>query len=189
MDESEAREHLESKFLLVSLVYSCLLLDNMLLTVIGKKYVLDRLYIYYQCNKITINQLLHVKSRLQLKCSFFPVPILPDFLSTKIQKINMINNEVLGANSTESFRLLQVNYSRCVYKYLNVVILFRLQLDNLRLENGSVGLLLSVKAIVQLLCNPLVGILTKKIGYRLPIFLGMLQLWLSSFSKCYTQYF
>ncbi|XP_026479500.1 synaptic vesicular amine transporter [Ctenocephalides felis] len=122
MEEDQGNNNLESKFLLVGLVYTCLLLDNMLLTVI--------------------------------------VPILPDFLSTKIQKISMVNDELLSANSTESFRL---------------------QLDYIRLENGSVGLLLSAKAIVQLICNPLVGILTERIGYRLPIFLGMLQLWLSSF--------
>lgn len=39
-------------------------------------------------------------------------------------------------------------------------------------ENGSVGILLAVKAVVQLIFNPIVGNLTNCLGYRIPIVFG-----------------
>lgn len=46
--------------------------------------------------------------------------------------------------------------------------------DVIRLEeeNGSIGVLLAVKAFVQLGVNPFVGIATKRFGYSIPIFIG-----------------
>nr|CAD7415793.1 unnamed protein product [Timema poppensis] len=43
-------------------------------------------------------------------------------------------------------------------------------------ENGRVGLLLSSKALVQLLTNPLVGVVTSHVGYSLPLFVGLINL-------------
>lgn len=47
-------------------------------------------------------------------------------------------------------------------------------------ENGSIGLLLAMKALVQLIFNPIIGNLSSKCGYRLPIMVGTCFLLLSS---------
>nr|XP_036224045.1 synaptic vesicular amine transporter [Bactrocera oleae]XP_036224046.1 synaptic vesicular amine transporter [Bactrocera oleae] len=52
--------------------------------------------------------------------------------------------------------------------------------DSLTSENSSIGILLSMKALVQLIFNPIVGNLTAKFGYRLPIVAGTFLLLLSS---------
>ncbi|NWI16605.1 VMAT1 protein, partial [Crypturellus soui] len=60
-------------------------------------------------------------------------------------------------------------------------------------ENVRVGLLFASKALVQLLVNPLVGPLTNRIGYHIPMFTGFLTLFLSTimfaFSSTYTLLF
>uniref|UniRef100_B3P8G0 GG12415 n=1 Tax=Drosophila erecta TaxID=7220 RepID=B3P8G0_DROER len=50
----------------------------------------------------------------------------------------------------------------------------------LKQENGSIGLLLAMKALVQLIFNPIVGNASSKFGYRLPIVIGTFFLLLSS---------
>lgn len=50
-------------------------------------------------------------------------------------------------------------------------------------ENGRVGLLLSSKALVQLIWNPIVGTLIGKLGYARPLFLGNLSLFLATLCK------
>uniref|UniRef100_A0A182QCQ9 Major facilitator superfamily (MFS) profile domain-containing protein n=1 Tax=Anopheles farauti TaxID=69004 RepID=A0A182QCQ9_9DIPT len=47
-------------------------------------------------------------------------------------------------------------------------------------ENGSIGILLGVKALVQLFANPLVGSSTARFGYCLPITFGTINLLLAS---------
>ncbi|EDW43359.1 GM23549 [Drosophila sechellia] len=47
-------------------------------------------------------------------------------------------------------------------------------------ENGSIGLLLAMKALVQLIFNPIVGNASSKFGYRLPIVVGTFFLLISS---------
>lgn len=47
-------------------------------------------------------------------------------------------------------------------------------------KNGSIGLLLAMKALVQLIFNPIVGNLSSRCGYRLPIMVGTCFLLLSS---------
>ncbi|NWY89713.1 VMAT1 protein, partial [Loxia curvirostra] len=57
-------------------------------------------------------------------------------------------------------------------------------------ENTRVGLLFASKALVQLLANPWVGVLTNRIGYHIPMFLGFTIMFLSTvmfaFSGTYT---
>ncbi|CAN8205866.1 unnamed protein product [Coccothraustes coccothraustes] len=57
-------------------------------------------------------------------------------------------------------------------------------------ENTRVGLLFASKALVQLLVNPWVGVLTNRIGYHIPMFLGFAIMFLSTvmfaFSGTYT---
>lgn len=50
-------------------------------------------------------------------------------------------------------------------------------------ENGRVGLLLSSKALMQLILNPAVGIFTATFGYIKPLLLGNLSLLLAAMRK------
>lgn len=50
-------------------------------------------------------------------------------------------------------------------------------------ENGRVGLLLSSKALVQLILNPAVGTFTGTLGYTKPLLLGNLSLLLAATRK------
>ncbi|NXH33890.1 VMAT1 protein, partial [Myiagra hebetior] len=60
-------------------------------------------------------------------------------------------------------------------------------------ENTRVGLLFASKALVQLLVNPWVGLLTNRIGYHIPMFIGFCIMFLSTlmfaFSGTYTLLF
>eukprot|EP00076_Gallus_gallus_P028986 XP_015152919.1 chromaffin granule amine transporter isoform X2 [Gallus gallus] len=47
-------------------------------------------------------------------------------------------------------------------------------------ENMRVGLLFASKALVQLLVNPSVGLLTNRIGYHIPMFIGFIIMFLST---------
>lgn len=60
MEEDQGNNNLESKFLLVGLVYTCLLLDNMLLTVIGNyssyifiKTYLNDIFTFYKWTRVS----------------------------------------------------------------------------------------------------------------------------------------
>ncbi|XP_068128415.1 chromaffin granule amine transporter-like [Hyperolius riggenbachi] len=63
----------------------------------------------------------------------------------------------------------------------------------LKNENVQVGLLFASKAILQLLVNPMVGALTNRVGYDMPMFCGFVILFLSTlmfaFSGSYTLLF
>lgn len=54
---------------------------------------------------------------------------------------------------------------------------------DVEMENGSVGMLLAVKAFVQLFSNPVVGNLSGKFGYKKLVFFGTINLLLASLSK------
>ncbi|KAM9252449.1 chromaffin granule amine transporter [Cariama cristata] len=60
-------------------------------------------------------------------------------------------------------------------------------------ENVRVGLLFASKALVQLVVNPFVGLLTNRIGYHIPMFIGFIIMFLSTvmfaFSGTYTLLF
>ncbi|KAF1461812.1 Chromaffin granule amine transporter, partial [Pygoscelis antarcticus] len=60
-------------------------------------------------------------------------------------------------------------------------------------ENIRVGLLFASKALVQLVINPSVGLLTNRIGYHIPMFIGFIIMFLSTvmfaFSGTYTLLF
>ncbi|NXE20778.1 VMAT1 protein, partial [Ardeotis kori] len=60
-------------------------------------------------------------------------------------------------------------------------------------ENVRVGLMFASKALVQLLVNPSVGLLTNRIGYHIPMFVGFIIMFLSTvmfaFSGTYTLLF
>lgn len=50
-------------------------------------------------------------------------------------------------------------------------------------ETVEVGLMFASKAFVQLLANPIVGPITHKIGYSIPMFTGFVIMFLSTLSK------
>ncbi|NXW91634.1 VMAT1 protein, partial [Alopecoenas beccarii] len=60
-------------------------------------------------------------------------------------------------------------------------------------ENVRVGLLFASKALVQLVVNPAVGVLTNRIGYNIPMFIGFIVLFISTvmfaFAGSYTLLF
>ncbi|NXK48896.1 VMAT1 protein, partial [Chauna torquata] len=60
-------------------------------------------------------------------------------------------------------------------------------------ENIRVGLLFASKALIQLMVNPFVGLLTNRIGYHIPMFIGFVIMFLSTvmfaFSGTYTLLF
>ncbi|NXX58074.1 VMAT1 protein, partial [Scopus umbretta] len=60
-------------------------------------------------------------------------------------------------------------------------------------ENVRVGLLFASKALIQLVVNPAVGLLTNRIGYHIPMFIGFIIMFLSTvmfaFSGTYTLLF
>jgi MFS family permease len=54
---------------------------------------------------------------------------------------------------------------------------------DVEMENGSVGMLLAVKAFVQLFFNPIIGNLSGRFGYKNLIFFGTINLLLASLSE------
>lgn len=50
-------------------------------------------------------------------------------------------------------------------------------------ESKEIGILLAVKALVQLICNPIVGNLSNVFGYKILIFMGTIFLLTSSTCK------
>jgi hypothetical protein len=57
------------------------------------------------------------------------------------------------------------------------------ELMNVEMENGRVGLLLAMKAFVQLFFNPIIGNLSSKFSYKSIIFFGTLNLLMASLCK------
>lgn len=50
-------------------------------------------------------------------------------------------------------------------------------------ENGSVGILLAAKALVQLAITPLVGGISQRLGYRIPVVFGTFCLFVAALGK------
>ncbi|XP_044132844.1 chromaffin granule amine transporter-like [Bufo gargarizans] len=56
-----------------------------------------------------------------------------------------------------------------------------MEMSILQQENLQVGLLVASKAIIQFVFNPIVGLITNRIGYDIPLFVGFIVLFLSTF--------
>ncbi|XP_039277544.1 synaptic vesicular amine transporter-like [Nilaparvata lugens] len=83
------------------------------------------------------------------------VPILPDYLHS----VDLL----IGQKSDNSTEILSNSESAKADEFI-------------REEAGPVGVLLSSKAFVQIVMNPIVGFLTKYCGYYLPMFVGTVNL-------------
>jgi MFS family permease len=122
----------------------------------------------------------------------FSVPILPDFL----QSFDNKSKSALNIPSSVVYKNFDLHYlPNSINKHpvagnsiKNLTKDHTLQQYstapefNVEMENGSVGLLLAVKAFVSLFFNPIVGNLSGKFGYKNLIFFGTLNLLLSSLS-------
>nr|XP_018909911.1 PREDICTED: synaptic vesicular amine transporter-like [Bemisia tabaci] len=90
------------------------------------------------------------------------VPIIPDYLF----HIENPYSDVL----TNISRTTTTNVNEIAKKAL-----VEMEKD-LRAENGQVGLLLSSKALLQLIMNPIVGVLSPRLGVHLSLFIGSVSL-------------
>jgi hypothetical protein len=135
---------LENREMLVAIIYVCLLIDNILLTVIGNLV------------KITIKV---VKQNNHV----FAVPILPDYLATFSRNSTSMPNKIFDLRYGPSIidKRISEEYE----------------------EGEYIGMLLAVKALVQLICNPVVGNLTYVLGYKILVFSGTCFLLMSSLCK------
>jgi MFS transporter, DHA1 family, solute carrier family 18 (vesicular amine transporter), member 1/2 len=116
------------------------------------------------------------------------VPILPDYL--------MQINDKFQSNSLPD----SVVYKNFTFHYLPEVLTQDLQqttgqklahnstivekYSNVENENAAIGILLAIKAIVQIFCNPLIGNSTKYIGYSVPITCGTICILLATLVFC-----
>ncbi|XP_077295949.1 synaptic vesicular amine transporter-like [Arctopsyche grandis] len=149
----------DTKYAIVIIIYLAFFLDNMLLTVV--------------------------------------VPIIPDFLHTtslklipksafhdNIENLWSVNTETPLHLDQTTFQYQSKNISKERTQSLDEQ---QLKIDNeeIERENGPVGVLLSSKALVQLFLNPLVGIWTTRVGYKVPIFFGTVNLLIASLLFAY----
>ncbi|KAH8419181.1 hypothetical protein KR222_009246, partial [Zaprionus bogoriensis] len=188
----------ESRYLIAAIVYLALLLDNVLLTVIVP-ILPDYL--------ASLEKLTDVDDRFGPPDVVAPPPSAPmthqmayrndeqaQFYMTKhpIPGKSMVNFTLLHQLTTTSMpsHTLSGTHSGDTNATTSVTpTVASTKLDtershfaSLRLtrENGSIGLLLAMKALVQLIFNPIVGNLSSRCGYRLPIMVGTCFLLLSS---------
>lgn len=123
------------------------------------------------------------------------MPIIPDFLLEKdkeqLKEILQSHNQTIFDNKT-ALQILQhrrVNSSNTTgnvshlpddaagFRIVQKIFSFPLHAIN---ENTRVGWLLSSKAIVQLVANVVVGLLTSRIGYAVIVFIGSVILLIST---------
>ncbi|XP_050069722.1 synaptic vesicular amine transporter [Anopheles maculipalpis] len=118
------------------------------------------------------------------------VPILPDYL---VQFHDKVPASIIYKNFSLHYvpKLIgAVSQAVVVVQPTNPPTASSLTMEQ---ENGSIGILLGVKALVQLLANPLVGNGTARFGYCIPITFGTFNLLLASlifgFGTSYTSLF
>lgn len=167
-----------SKYAVVVIIYLAFFLDNMLLTVVGTLIEFFDLFRFFLL-KFFVS---------------FSVPIIPNVLHATSLKLipksafhDNINN--LLADMTEATTQYQIKNisSKFDIGSLNIQSMNKKMIDDdneeIESENGPVGVLLSSKALVQLFLNPLVGIWTTRVGYKVPIFFGTVNLLIASLRK------
>ncbi|KAI5715748.1 hypothetical protein M8J77_021806 [Diaphorina citri] len=84
------------------------------------------------------------------------VPILPDYLYW-----------------LENFNVPHLNITKSAQDSNDITLEQSEVLGN---ENGKVGILLASKALIQILINPLIGVLTQYVGYNVIMFVGSVNL-------------
>lgn len=111
-------------------------------------------------------------------CILSTVPILPDYLVHFYSSANFtIPSSVIYKNFDLHYVPKLIGASSGHVPLTNVTTERSVSLES---ENGSIGILLGLKALVQLICNPIVGNVSLRIGYSLPILFGTLNLLVAS---------
>ncbi|XP_072913298.1 chromaffin granule amine transporter [Hemitrygon akajei] len=171
----------QSKKMVLVIVYIALFLDYTLLTVVVP-IIPSYLYEKHQAK-------LNTSAPLELPPT--PAPLVPhsnetDLALGKSTAAAKIENEGLEwGNTTQGATLDSKPTTEAARCNRNESFLAE--------ENVHIGLLFASKAIVQLLVNPFVGVLTNRIGYHTPMFTGLVILFVSTimyaFSNTYSQLF
>ncbi|KAM9215691.1 chromaffin granule amine transporter [Leptosomus discolor] len=176
-----------SRRLVLVVVFVALLLDNMLLTVVVPIVPTFLYTTEYEGANSSVAPTQTEPAPPALKA---PPPFSSTFsyLDNATVTVSGSTSAVDLANGTESGRPLQPPASSppvpssCLEGE-----------DFLAKENVRVGLLFASKALVQLVVNPSVGLLTNRIGYHIPMFIGFVIMFLSTvmfaFSGTYTLLF
>ncbi|XP_030842211.1 synaptic vesicular amine transporter isoform X1 [Strongylocentrotus purpuratus] len=146
-----------SRKLVLFIVFVALLLDNMLTTVIVP-IIPD--YIFHQENPGLER---HPNHSIPINCSLITTPVPREIsgANTTSAPVVCLNSSMYAANTTAASEEKQYN-------------------EILRHESVRIGLLFASKSIVQLITNPLIGPLTNRIGYSLPMFTGFLIMFAST---------
>uniref|UniRef100_A0A336L2F9 CSON011665 protein n=1 Tax=Culicoides sonorensis TaxID=179676 RepID=A0A336L2F9_CULSO len=115
------------------------------------------------------------------------VPILPDYLSTTSEKmpasVAYKNYDLHYVSKFMGDKILpakNISLNEHIQDPLLVDAKNQNRSVNYNEENASIGMLLGIKAIVQLIFNPVIGSLTTKFGYRLPLLFGTSNLLIAS---------
>nr|AKN21539.1 slc18a-4 [Schmidtea mediterranea] len=149
----DSKQH---KTMVLIIVFIALVLDNMLLTVIVP-IIPD--YLWQLDNRDIINQNCTVLIKYQK-------PDWTDIIGRK----HVAYDEFEGPEIIEK----SVINNTCVEELKNRTI------QHLSTENMKIGLMFASKPVIQLLTNPIVGPITNRIGYSIPMFFGFLVLFIST---------
>ncbi|XP_071487419.1 synaptic vesicular amine transporter-like [Diadema antillarum] len=161
------RDLRSSRKLVLFIVFVALLLDNMLTTVVVP-IIPD--FIFHQENPG-----LDLHGDRSVNCSIYtehPSREISASTDVPLTSIPSVCLNYSGANSNATVPSQQVNYD-----------------EILRHESVRIGLLFASKSIVQLITNPLIGPLTNRIGYSIPMFTGFVIMFASTLVFAFGQNF
>ncbi|KAF7704739.1 hypothetical protein HF521_021811 [Silurus meridionalis] len=157
------REERQSRRLILFIVFIALLLDNMLLTVVVP---IIPSYLYTVDDEASTAVRNHSASSQSPSGTFQTIVSLYDNSTRLTNLIPQVSTPGVTLPPTPT---PLTNVSDCP------------KADNQLLnENVKVGLLFASKATVQLITNPIIGPLTNKIGYQIPMFAGFCIMFLST---------
>ncbi|XP_060027197.1 synaptic vesicular amine transporter isoform X2 [Erinaceus europaeus] len=164
------QESRHSRKLILFIVFLALLLDNMLLTVVVP---IIPSYLY---------SIEHEKNATEIQT---PKPVLPASTPGSFQNIFSYfdNSTMVTGNDTGSFRQGSLPKATTPHPVTNRSTTppdCPSEDKDLLNENVQVGLLFASKATVQLLTNPFIGLLTNRIGYPIPMFVGFCIMFIST---------
>ncbi|XP_063612374.1 synaptic vesicular amine transporter-like isoform X2 [Penaeus indicus] len=163
----------ESRKLILFIVAIALLLDNMLLTTVVP--IIPK-YLY---------QIRHPNSTAPPPPTTKPTPTPPENITTVLPAylVNTNNDPGKPPPTTEFLtrteRPPDLPSSTAIVHHKGSELL-GMNHEDLVNENVEVGLLFCSKAVVQLITNPIIGPLTHRIGYSIPMFTGFVIMFLST---------
>ncbi|XP_070608741.1 synaptic vesicular amine transporter isoform X2 [Erythrolamprus reginae] len=166
------RESRQSRKLILLIVFIALLLDNMLLTVVVP-IIPSYLYSIRHPKNVTDVQTIRPETTVN---------------SNRLQSIFSYydNSTIVTGNNSEGTRPEDYYYAQTEQMVINMTKTTPSPPDcpkkdkELVNENVEVGLLFASKATVQFLTNPLIGPMTNRIGYQVPMFAGFCIMFIST---------